>query len=395
MQKRFHVLQTKLKDYHRTLIAARPPAIIYKGFSNENKIPFTFAYIGTNVKYQKFWSRHILGQNHEKIFVEKNYISRALTALKRKFPQCAMVLCEESFFSTRCLKDRYILRIPQWLRLEVDLSHDPETRRWSRNNSFTRIRKKIQQQSLDYIITLDQSDWRNFYENMYVPYISSRFSDASVILPYSEMFDDRVPRELLLIRKNNKIIAGAVLNYWPNSPSMGWFGVINGDFNHVREGVFQAAYYFSAMKIRAMGFKGMNIGGSRPIINDGVTMHKIRMLAKVSYGYDYPANENLLMVLLRDTDGLRDFLLNNQIVGLTHDDQPYCASWIQPEMADSKARFTRSIMISNRVGFREHQGFLFDKSQIPSEWLEADSEKLLSIKSIDDYLMYNRGKSAT
>jgi hypothetical protein len=378
------------KSQLRRLKQAYRPVTIFEGRSRTGRRPLSFAYIGANPSYLAYWPQRILGTEHKQTFLGRRFVFMTPRLLRKKYPHCSIILCEENPYTADYFEHKHILRIPQWLRLEIDLSRSLQTRHWNRDNTFKRICTKIRQHAFDYVISRDPADWRNFYDTMHVPYVKSRFGDSSVILPYAEMFDERIPRELLLIRKGGDLIAGIVLNYWPQCPSLGWLGVLNGDFVYVKEGVLRAAYYFSAMAVREKGFERLNIGGSRPIINDGVTLHKIRMAAQVNYAFEYPPHENLLLTLMRDTAGLRDFLVTNQLVGLSPDGKPLCASWIQAE--PSKIEFARAVANSQRANFREHRVFCFDETEIPPEWLADDMRGLLKIRSIRDYLPPNDGE---
>lgn len=301
-----------------------------------------------------------------------------------------MILWEENHFTTAYLNNKPTFKIPKWIRMEIDISQPMEKMCKHRYSNYKRIRRRIRQHGYNYLITQSSFAFKDFYDNMYTPNINKRFVDTGIVLPYSTIFDGHTPVDLFLIRKTEMVVAGAVVKYQAGKAILAWFGVLQGNFDHVREGVLGAAYYFVIMEMRKKGFTKIDIGDSRPIMNYGVTWHKIRLLAQIDDTHQNSPEENLYLSLLSDTQGLRDFLGNNQIIYITKNNELFSTSWIQQPPLLSQAEFRDAAMLSRRAGFHGHRFILFEDAVIPQEWFQMDDHSYFSVTEAKEYFL--RGK---
>ena len=366
------------------------PVYLFTGRTTTNEIPFTYAYVGTNLNHQNFWAHLILTPVTEKTFIGNHLLFNIPTRLKKSYPHCSMILWEESPFTTAFFNNKPAFRIPKWIRMEIDISKSMETVCRHKHSNYKRIRRKISQHDYNYLITQDASAFKDFYDNMYAPYVSKRFDGTGIILPYSNIFDSHTPVDLFLIRKSEMTVAGAVVKYQAGKAVLCWFGVLQGNFDHVREGVLGAAYYFVIKEMQKKGFATIDIGDSRPIMNYGVTWHKISLLARINDSFERNSNENLLLTLLHDCQGLRDFLANNQIIYITKDNELNSTSWIQQPSLLSQDEFRDMAILSRRTGFHRHHFILFKDAKIPQEWFEMDHDRHLSVTKAQDYFLQSK-----
>ena len=143
------------------------PVFLFSGETKTNGISFTFAYVGTNLNQQNFWSRLILGPEIDKTFLGNHFAFDIPTLLRKSYPQCAMMLWEDSPVATVYFNNKAAFRIPKWIPMEIDISL-PLDALCRGNHAYKDIRRKINKYHYTYSKTQKPGDYEYFYDTMYV-----------------------------------------------------------------------------------------------------------------------------------------------------------------------------------------------------------------------------------
>ncbi|MBF0227813.1 MAG: hypothetical protein HQK76_20390 [Desulfobacterales bacterium] len=122
-------------------------------------------------------------------------------------------------------------------------------------------------------------------------------------------------------------------------------------------------------------------------------MHKIGLLAKINHTCASKPPENLSLILLYDSLGLKDFLLNNQIIYLNKDNELVSTLWIQSNSLLTENEFKTNVIRSWRPGFKGHHVFLFKGANIPKQWIDLEHHHHLIIKQTNNLFLYHSGNN--
>jgi hypothetical protein len=205
-------------------------------------------------------------------------------------------------------RDYYFL--PQWLSAEVEL--EPDAIHEGNSPSRRRDIRKIEANGLTYRVTTDTADLEHFYNEMYFPTINAAHGNAAILMSCQSMLD-RVQAgkaELVYIFDAQQAIAGSLIVYDDGEPRLLSLGVLHADREYYRAGVGSAIYLFSFRHLLDHGFKRVDIGRTRPFLNDGTLYFKRRLGMKVTGGTEH----GFLMKPLNNDAGVREFLCSSPFV---------------------------------------------------------------------------------
>lgn len=240
--------------------------------------------------------------------------------------------------------------MPGWVRGEIPMPPAPEV---MRNNRVQSDLRRIRKNQLTYTVTRDPECLRAFYDNMYIPHITSVYGASAFLDTYEHLKILMKNADLLIVRMNGEDVGGSLIVYEPAGPHIRNFGIANGSEDLLFAGVGGALYYFPMQHLMKKGFTKLNCGLSRSFLRDGVLNFKRKWNMRISD----VSTETIAWRFMADTPATRAFLLNNPFI------------------------------ISQRG---ELSGLVFTDSDGPPhrEWI-AETRKRFSIAGLSDILMCN------
>jgi hypothetical protein len=180
--------------------------------------------------------------------------------------------------------------------------------------------RKIKKNDLDFKITSKESQFYEFYHNMYLPYMIERHGNRNKCLSYSRLMEywESGNCELMLIKNEKKYIAGQVIVYDNGRARLSLFGIKDGKECYLKSGAGAAGYHFSARYLEYQGHRKIHVGGSRAFLRDGVLQYKkklgLRLVGR--------SREGFLIKVLSLSSGVKEFFLRNPFIfvdrGRTH-----------------------------------------------------------------------------
>ncbi len=201
----------------------------------------------------------------------------------------------DRFFS-RKLQNKGFIILPEWIGIKLNIDN-------SSKDFFKKLKKSakedvriVKKHGYSYEISKDQKIFDLFYKNIYKPYIIKRHGKlaAPYTLYYPEiksMFENGF---LLLVKKQDKIVAGIIINVTQSGKAayLIYTGVdIKNDYLSKAAGpaAGPARYYFVIKWAKKQGLDFLNFGGVRPFFNDGLFKYKTKWgttlgISKKSFG---------------------------------------------------------------------------------------------------------------
>lgn len=153
-----------------------------------------------------------------------------------------------------------------------------------------------------------------FYENMYLPYISKRYNGEEIISPFNLIKRSFKKGGLLLIKDGNKYLSGSVIELNDGVFRPKFIGILNGDIRLLKKDALSSLYYFYFKFASENGFKTIDLGLSRALLNDGVLRYKTKWKTKIEF--DKKRSNVFALRIFNLTEPLKYFLVNNPFISV-------------------------------------------------------------------------------
>jgi len=267
-------------------------------------------YAGTEV-HRNYFTKMAYDNSFNENYLGKVWLWKVFKVVKEKGYACSLIVVAVDGPLCTLFRNRTYFNIPFWVSSLINISVDSSL--LTGNKSVKSDITKIKNNKLSFETTQDSCQFDSFYYNMYRPYVAQRHGDGAIIAEYDCMKNQFKKSELLLIKKGNEYIAGALLIYKKKQPRPVYVGVKDGNFDYVKDGAVGAIFYFAIHRFKAKGYKEVDFGGSRAFLKDGVLCYKKRRGAsQISYSC---WNSGIFFVEpLTKSPGLKAFLINNPFI---------------------------------------------------------------------------------
>jgi hypothetical protein len=144
-------------------------------------------------------------------------------------------------------------------------------------------------------------------------------------------------------------------------------GVLNGSDDIMRMGVIGALYYFALTDHRKNNIKRVNIGGTSPLLKDGITMFKLSLGAKVSE-IQHQNSIRLKLLPLGNSPAVKDFLTSNSFTYIENE-YVYCAIFKDETKEESEIKFQKLYNQTNAMSVKQTRVFCFNTHNKLSEYI--------------------------
>jgi hypothetical protein len=270
-----HWLERKIAYYYKRL---HSPAFTIQGRSRYGGFPIQMLFIGSHPIRDDLIVR-VLEDDFLVTPLGMTPVYR-LTDLIKKNDQCDVVFTEWHSFPHRIFSLTADFFLPAFMKMEICLC--AKCPPLERRGALSEVRRRIRKANLTYSVRTDLDSFDDFYFNMYLPHIQSRYGRAALQHDYEDLKSRFSEYELLMVRSEGEDLAGALLKRDQTVGSIVYLGVKGGSPSLIKAGVTGALYYYSFLHFSAQGLPKANLGGVRPFLNDGVLKYKLEMGAVFS-----------------------------------------------------------------------------------------------------------------
>lgn len=317
----------------------KPNVWIISGKELSNQHELSIAYAGAyseyfQIRYKNYITRIVFGDCFNEQHVGRVWIWNIRKTIKKVAPECSLAVIEikfiESFF-----KVKNGFKIPRWVEATLDISESID-RIKRRSKGFVNMMRRTKNNNYTYEVTRDESHFKNFYYKMHVPFVRYRHGNTGYIISYERYKKLSRYAELLLVKKQDKVVAGHFLLHSKRGVYTDFSGFKDGDYKYVKEGAMGALVYFSVLWLKEKGYSRISLGGTNSFLKDGILKYKVQGGAQISDSFSVSDKSVLLIELLKNTQGLRDFLINNPFIFYPERRKRYAALFIDNHQPLSK-----------------------------------------------------------
>lgn len=301
-------------------------------------------------------------------------ISKAIHTVGK---DCSLMLIEVRKSHRKWLRACNWFFVPCWVIGEIDI---PFNREVLNGDSVKSDLRRIRKNGLEYEVTRDPRRFDDFYHNMYVPHISRAHGSEAYIVPYEEKKIQFQKCDLLLVKKDDKDIAGILLRHEPAGPRLWSLGIRDGNQEYLKAGAASALFHFSIQYLAIKGFSRVKIGLSRAFLRDGVLQYKRKLSQRITEG----SADGFALKVLSYTPAARAFLRNNPFLFET-DGALHSAIFVDPAQTLSQKELEEIHNahchpgISKLVIYRLQQGDAANPDTVPPELAEH-----IVLRSVED-----------
>lgn len=353
----------------RGLFKLKLPVCIYEGVARGSSHRLCVAYGGFDASFGAHWAERLL----DKGFVERPlgavWLWNLNATLEAADVQCDLLISEVSPLTIPWHKQAGALIFPAWVQMAIDIRPTLKELISKSKKGLGDIRRRIRKFDLTVKQTQDEATFREFFREMHTPFIARRHAEAAVSVKESHALDVFSRSQLQLICADDEVIAGVCLETVDGKASLRLIGIKDADPRYVKMGGIGAAYYFSIQTAQEAGFPSLDIGGTSPLLQDGLTRFKRSLNAEIT-PHTYLEMYRLSLRVVRCGEGSAHALNANPIVYYPKGVEPFRAIFIDGETLSDKASLEKMLRSSDCVGLKGTHLFLLgttSQSTVPAD----------------------------
>ena len=331
--------------------------------------PISVTYAGHQIN-KNYLSHLVFNNTNKETHSGKIWIWNALKCLNRDYTDSSMAIIEMHKTPPDYVMGNNEFLVPSWIDGELDLS--TVLTQIGKSVTIKKHLRKIRKNGLEYEVSRDRNVFSDFYNYMYLPYITRVYGNCAILHSHEDMMSKVPHSELLLVKKESNHIAGSVLIYENGGVRIRELGVKDGNPEYVKAGAIAALYWYEILYLKEKGIGKVDLGGSRAWIGDGVLQFKKKWGMQLTRA----RSPVFLIRLLRQTEGMKAFLVHSPFI-YTRKSLFYGALFLEREMMESEEDFRRLHKDSYFPGMAKLRIYLFGKENenitIPEDLRESIS----------------------
>lgn len=272
--------------------------------------PFSIMYVGYEGN-KNYLANVIFGDNYKTIETSNIWVWNLGRKINSKWKLCNLLILEDNENVRRFIDTKEMFALPVWIGWKTDIS-DEISAIVKRDKSLQSDIRRIRKNKLTFEVTNDETDFEEFYQKMYIPYITSVHGDQASLTTYDDMKNHFAECDLIIVEKDKEKMGGMLIRYENEMPRLWSIGVTNARVDYLKAGVIGALYYFSVIHLKGQGHDTVHYGATRAFLNDGVLRYKKKWGVQIAN----PPNKVFLIRIESVSPKLKAFFLNNPFIHL-------------------------------------------------------------------------------
>jgi hypothetical protein len=334
------------------------------------------AFLGWDGRIENYWLK--------KLFTSQKQIGKSTPIplwktenyLKHNIHNVDLVIIETNSIARKFMPSDSGFLLPRWLEMKMDIE---KSLKIMSRREFQRLIRKYH---LTFEKRYSEADFRLFYERMYLPYISVRHKDAAVLADYNQFLNNifrKKGSQLYFVMKDGEPVAGSIDETKEDSVRMSGIGILDGNEDIKRMGVITASYFFQALEYHQRNIKFVNIGGTSPILTDGLTVYKYSLGAQLFETVRKCENYLRLIPLTRSV-AIRSMLRANPFISI-NDNQYQRNIFIDPGMEEARMKLQHTMKETSFDNIKKTNIFCFNNEELVMEWIRTEGYQGVNVSN--------------
>ena len=286
-----------------------------EGTESHSQQKLAFAYAGLK-PHKEYYARVAFQGAYEERYLGKIWLwAVTQRQLKKRGYDCSFIVYEIDRYKQCFFWFRTVFRLPLWVVTELDL-RDRENS-IEMDGRFKKARKRMRQNQFTFEFTREEAEFKDFYFNMHVPYITQKHDRAALVETFEKLEKKFESGGLILARKDGQVIAGNLIDSAAGKPRLYCLGVREGFEDLVKEGLISAMEYFGIVWAAKRHAPSVNLGDAMGFLDDGSLRHKMGLGARIT-GACEPMYE-LRFRFVHFTEASKSFLIHHPFITVGRD----------------------------------------------------------------------------
>jgi hypothetical protein len=229
-----------------------------------------------------------------------------------------MVISEISQYALTHFQKYRGFILPEWAIMRINIDRPIGEICKGSVSDFSDIKRLIRKYNLTYEILTDEESFNYFYNKIYLPYIIKRYGDEALVEDLSTFWKSSSSPFLLAIKENGIIVAESMIRKSGDLIYLMRLGLLDGNEEYKRHGAIGAMYYFSVLEGQKMSCRYLDVGGTRPFLNNGLTKYKMGLGAEFLSEHS-SWKEYLWFGMNKNSTFAKEFIRSNPFLYLNND----------------------------------------------------------------------------
>jgi hypothetical protein len=285
--------------------------------------PMKVIYAGYSSIKRNYYIRTLSCEESKKTYLGRRWFWQIPAYLKLK--NCSMVISEISRITLNRFQRYEGFILPEWTKMLINIDRPMSEIMSSNGTNISDVIRLTRKYDLTYELLTDKESLRFFYEKFYLPYITKRHKSEAFIIDFNLLWNPLLKPFLLTIKENGLMVGAGLCKGSANTLDLVIVGLLDGNEEYRRHGVIGAIYYYLIVEGQKRGAKFIDVGGSHPFINDGLTKYKMGLGAEFETdGNSWDPGQGHWLGVNKGSPIAMDFIKNNSFIFL---DKDHMAIW--------------------------------------------------------------------
>jgi hypothetical protein len=350
------------------------PLYLYNGIEKISNSHLKIAFLALDKTISFYWMNRFLKEDYK--FKKKKMIPvwKLHKYFNRNNESYDLAVIEINNYTRKFAKADMGFLVPRWFQMQLD-TNESAIKQMYKLGIIRRIKK--------YALTFEKKhtveDYKFFYQRMYTPYTCSRHKNSAIIMDYKYFMEKSREKgaQLGFICKDGKPVAGTFIDLIGDKFRMCFAGILDGREDIMKMGVNGAIFYFDVVNFIKKGIKSINIGGSSPILTDGLTKYKISLGARAEDLKNFQS-QYLWFIPLKDSIAIRKVLKLNPLI-FRIEDNLYRLIFVDPSEYNDKEEFIRYINHINLDNIKGTKIYCFNDTDKVASWIKEEGYRDIQV----------------
>jgi hypothetical protein len=289
-------------------------------------------YDGTNIKILYISDKHVDHFLFKLILLNRYTINKigninlwnlrkSLKKIRLKVGNVDMTILKSHIYYSNYLINNGFIVIPEWISMRLDISNSIKDIHKNISKSIKEDIRKYKKYNFSYEFSSDPNMLKLFYNKMYKPSTLKKYGDIAECVNYLSFLHifERNSAKLMLINQADKHVSGSLIEIRNGIARGIYSGVLNGNSEYLKKGVYAAIYNFSILYAKEKNAQIIHMGKCRSFFNDGLLQYKRKWGAEIinpKKEISYNEQDTYAISIHNYSIGIKKFLLNNPFIYL-------------------------------------------------------------------------------
>ncbi len=350
------------------------PLNIYSGIGKTSGNSLKIAYMAWDRTISYYWMNRFLEGDYKYQRKKMIPVWKLNNYFNNNKENYDLAIIEMNNYTRKYAKSDTGFLIPRWFQMYLD-TNESVIKLMHRHGVVRRIRKHV----LTFKKRHTEEDYKFFYQRMYTPYTTNRHKSSAIIMDYRHFMKKSRDKgsQLGFIYKEGKPVAGTFIDLIGDKFRLCLNGILDGRDDIMRMGVNGAIFYYNVLNCIKKGIKSINLGGTSPILTDGLTEFKLSLGAKAE-DIKYFQSQYLWFIPLKDSIALRNVLKLNPLL-FRLKDSFYRLIFIDPSDYKNKGEFIKYINQISCDNIKGTKIYCFNDTDKITAWIKEEGRSDIQV----------------